>query len=91
MALSLAVAAGSRIQVGESILTVLRTARGRHIQIDVDGKEFYLTDQERVKILPEVFVSYGSPYAELSEFQGLRIAFEAPRSIKITRLDRATV
>lgn len=89
MALSLGISVGSRIQIGDKVMTVVDALRGRSILVEVEGLSYVITDQCKVEVLPGVFVFFGSPTTSLQSFNGLRLAFEAPRSIKIMRLEDA--
>lgn len=86
MALSLGIGVGSRISIGGKTLTVLDAMRGQSILVEVDGVCHVVTDQCKVEVLPQVFVFFGAPTTTLQNFNGLRLAFEAPREIKIVRL-----
>lgn len=87
MALSLGVAAGSKIKVGSDIVEVVSVVGTAHVQIGVRGQSYLITDCERTEILPNVFVSCGRN--DDRQFGGAgfsRLAFEAPRSIDIKRI-----
>jgi hypothetical protein len=86
VALSIGVTAGSQIRVGDEIVKVLEVLRGKAIRVEVDGKQHVITDQQRTEVLPDVFLTYGAPGPNLKEFKGSRLAFEAPKDLKITRL-----
>lgn len=88
MALSIGVQRGSKIKVGQRLLTVLDLEPMVHVLVDVDGHRHAVTDKQRTEIMPGVFLSLGlnpgrkpPPWAAPSA----RLAFEAPRSIEITR------
>jgi sRNA-binding carbon storage regulator CsrA len=81
MALSLGIKVGSLIHVGEHAVKVLSVSADI-IEISVDGgSPVLVTEQKREKILDEVYVSLGVG----STGTGSRLAFDAPRSIPITR------
>jgi len=50
-----------------------------------DGEELLITDQKATKSLPKVSVSSGVRRGGLGN--GNRLAFDAPKSIEITRLE----
>lgn len=84
MALSLGVRVGSLLTVGNTEVKVEEIGPGQRITLSLLGKSRLITDQERIEILPDVFVSMGmgsSPNGSPAH----RLAFEAPRSIEIKR------
>lgn len=85
MALSIGVAAGSRIDVAGHLLEVKSISDPNLIVITVDGgPSIMLQAEERNQILPGVFVFSG-----IGEQGGNnRIAFEAPQEVRILRLGR---
>lgn len=86
MALSLGVSVGSEITIGPvNRLKVLDIIGGTQVKIEVGGNQFLIDDQERQEVLPEVFVSCGLS-APTRGTHTSRLAFEAPRSIKIDRV-----
>jgi hypothetical protein len=86
MALSIGVHVGSRIKVGQKVLTVHEIIRPDAVSVSVDdGPQFILSDQYSTEIAPEVRVFCGM--ARNSEHQASRLAFEAPRSVKINRIE----
>lgn len=89
MALSIGVSVGSQIRIGRHKLKVEDAIRGKMIAVRVDGKPYTITDQCSVEVAPEVFVSYGAPRGKGASFNGLRLALEAPTSMKIVRMDDA--
>lgn len=89
MALSIGVSAGSRIKVGGKTVHVRKILTPVLLVLTVDdGDEILVSDKERVKIMPDVFVfaGVGSPKGD-GQGVGNRLAFEAPRSIAIHRLE----
>lgn len=84
MALSIGVQKGSKILVGGTPVNVTDIAYGHSVRLQVDDDEFLITEQERTEILPEVFVSYGKNPEKMNQ-PSARLAFEAPRSIRILR------
>lgn len=84
MALSLGVRKGSTIKVGGDVVTVTDVVKADEVHVRVRETNFTVTDKERTQILPDVFVFCGSKDA----FQkgNSRLAFEAPRRIRIERL-----
>lgn len=86
MALCLGVKAGDRISVGVSELVVDALLTDGTIFITVENEQYQITDKRREEILPSVFVSCGlAASARRDKFS--KLAFEAPRSIKIMRQD----
>lgn len=84
MALSLGIRTGDTLTVGTSSVTVVSVGPGQRAVLRVGAVQKLVTDQERVEILPSVFVSMGmgrSPNGAPTH----RLAFEAPRSIIIRR------
>lgn len=85
MGLSLGVKKGLRIKVGSAMVAIQKVENHNLITVDVDGKEYVITDQERVEVLPSVFLSCGQ-----KDLRGTatysRLLFEAPRTIRIERL-----
>lgn len=88
MALSLGVAVGNKISVGQSLIRVDQIDEGTKVHITVDDKSsFIIDDSERQEILPNVFVSCGlSSASRGGNFS--RLAFEAPFHIKINRIKK---
>lgn len=86
MALSLGVKAGSRIKIGEHVLQVLKVEDEVRITIQMNDRQYVITDVERQLIAPEVYVSCGSQKGKGLPDYG-RLAIEAPRRIPINRLD----
>ena len=87
MALSLGVSVGEKLFVGDSVVIVratFSTPKTKIIQVSVDdGPVVQLTELSSVKLLPEVraFVGKGPRQSR----GGYRIAFDAPRHIRIHR------
>jgi hypothetical protein len=74
---------GTKILVGEKMLEVRRITAPGVIVCQLDkGPEFIVTEVERTQIMPDVFVQAAEPNPAI----GARLTFEAPRSIKISRL-----
>lgn len=84
MALSIGVRKGSKIKVGECMLEVLALPETNQITVSFDGKQHTLTDEERILLAPDVYASVGKTDASLGVHYS-RIAFEAPRRIRIER------
>lgn len=84
MALSLGVSVGDKIMVGKVPITILSIASPNIIGLDVGGQTFFVSDAERVEILPEVWVQSGLPERRFRSES--RLAFEAPREIRIERV-----
>jgi hypothetical protein len=93
MALSLGIHQGMKIQIGpDFVTTIVEIARGSAIRVTGQNqKEFLITDKQRTEVFPEVYMSYGSPTADLHDFRGTRLAIDAPRSMKITRITNERV
>ena len=87
MALSLGVRKNQRIKIGESVLTVLEIVSSAIVRISFGGKEYLVSDLERVKLGDEIYVQVGLSPTGATRYT--RLAFEAPRRIKINRLDVA--
>lgn len=84
MALCLGVEVGDRISIAASELSVDALLSDGTIFVTVEGEQFQLTDKRREEILPSVFVSCGvSASSRRDKFS--KLAFEAPRHIKIMR------
>ncbi|MFY9724638.1 MAG: hypothetical protein WB579_00530 [Bryobacteraceae bacterium] len=84
MALSLGVKKGSKILVGDHCVQVKNMVPPDMIVISVDdGEEVLVSDQYKSQILPDVLVFSGIG----QNGGGNRLAFDAPKSIKIKRLD----
>lgn len=82
MALLVGVSTGTRILVGKSVVTV-RDIQDKVMCLQVgNGPDIFVTNKERVEILPQVFVFVGEGHLPNT---GDRLAFEAPRSIQILR------
>ena len=85
MALSLGIKPNSKFQIGDKTMVVLDVGPGQRALVEVDGKKMSITDTHRTEVVPNVFVSYG-PHRTSSGLSSHRLAFEAPRSIVISRL-----
>lgn len=89
MALSIGVKAGSRIKFGQRVLEVLHVEDGRRIQVKVTGedenRQYLITEEQRTLIGPETYVFCGVG-KDWHDPAFSRIAFEAPRAIKINRV-----
>ncbi len=84
MALSLGVSEGSKIEVGANMVTVRRIITSTLIVVAVDGgPDVTVSEQEKIELMPGVFVFAGVGGSGL----GNRLAFEAPRSVNIRRLE----
>lgn len=92
MALSIGVKAGSKIKFGHSLLTVLSVDDGKRIEIEVQGahpsdrRYYMITEEQRTEIAQDVYVFCGADSKRWSEKEFSRIAFEAPRAIRINRV-----
>lgn len=88
MALSIGVQRGSKIKIGDKLLTVIDLEPRVHVLVDVDGQTHSVTDKRRIEIAPGVFLSLGmNPSGKTPKWvpPSARLAFEAPRSVEITR------
>lgn len=90
MALSIGVKRGSQIRVfteaWESLVKVKAVEALDSIVVDVDGRTYTITDLERQEVLPQVLLSCGRSGQSGSQGGYSRLAFEAPRSIRIERI-----
>jgi hypothetical protein len=85
MALSIGVQKGSKLLVGGETIEIVDIVYGHSMDVRVQGAIHHVTDQERTLIMPDVYVSYGKNLKRPGQ-PGARLAFEAPRSIRINRL-----
>lgn len=89
MALSIGVIRGSEIRIGDSLLLVGSISQ-TVVLVTVDGgASIPITDRERKEILPDVFLSLGKIVG--AGGGNTRLAFEAPKSIKIKRWEMVKV
>jgi len=80
MALSLGLHVGESIYIGDSKLT-LKTIKGvSHYIIEFEGNTFSITPSKGTEVSKDVFISAGVGVSSLA-----RLAFSAPRSIRILR------
>jgi hypothetical protein len=84
MALSLEVTQGSKIKIGQHMLEVGEITKGTHITATYKGQTHLITTEERTELEDGVFVSCGSKPQKHHE-KRTRLAFEAPRNVKINR------
>lgn len=85
MALSIGVRGGKRVRIGKHILTILEVIAPDKVRVAFNGREFLVTDLERVKLMEDVYVSCGKADNVVYEAY-TRLAFEAPREIRIERI-----
>ena len=85
MALSLGISVGESLTIGESNLKVINIVKGYIFTMDVDGREYTVADQEKVEILPQVYVRSGLDRDKAFAQRSGRLAIDAPRSIAIRR------
>lgn len=86
MALSIGVKAGRKICIGGThMLCVREILAPNQVRITFDDKEMLVTDLERTELMAEVFVSCGLSDSQPGS-QYTRLAFEAPRVIRIERV-----
>ena len=83
--LSIGVSVGSKIAIGKSVVEVRNISTyPPMIIISVDGKEDTLiTGEDQKEIIPHVFAQVGVGERGASN----RLAFEAPRRIRISRIE----
>jgi AICAR transformylase/IMP cyclohydrolase PurH len=95
MALSIGVYRGMKIKVGSEMIRVADVQEdGRKVVLDVGTRQYTISENERVEIMPEVFVFCGVYDGIITKWttdEGdtvvhSRLAFEAPRSIRINRM-----
>jgi hypothetical protein len=87
-ALSLGVQAGSKIKIGKSVLSVLQVLNtGLQVRVFVRGRFYTISDDERVEVLPNVFIFCGvSAGRGWNMPNKSKLAIEAPTDILIDRL-----
>lgn len=90
VALSLGVQAGSRIKVGLAVVKVIEILNnGLEVVLEAGGNRFVVNDEEKKEILPSVFVFCGiSAWMYWDQPYKSKLAFDAPRSIAINRINR---
>ncbi len=82
MALSIGVSVGSRIDVGGHLVQVKALVSPNVVVITVDrGDDIVISEEKTVEILPNVKVQSG--------LGGNRLAFDAPKTIRISRVESA--
>lgn len=82
MALSIGVSVGSKIDIAGSILKVRALVHPNLIVVGVnDGPDIVIEAEARKEVLPNVFVFTGIGA------NANRLAFEAPRNIRISRIE----
>ncbi|WP_158934115.1 hypothetical protein [Burkholderia sp. S171] len=87
MALSLGVQAGSQVKIGSSILHILKISNGgKSISVKLNDQTFDVGNQQKIEILPSVFVICGV-VGDWDSSSKSRLALDAPRSVKIERVD----
>lgn len=85
MSLILGVSKGEKIFINEVVIDVINTASDmKQIEISIEGNKYTLNDKSFIEIYPEVFAAVGKPRYETSDTL-IRIAIDAPRSMKILR------
>jgi hypothetical protein len=86
MALSIGIKKNSRVLVGGShLLVVKEIIAPTQVRVEFDERSILVTDLERAKLMDDVFVSCGLlPPNSTNHYS--RLAFEAPREIRIERL-----
>jgi sRNA-binding carbon storage regulator CsrA len=88
MSLSLGVRTGGQIKIGDDMLTVSSVARdGLTVRVNVRGREYQLSDEEKTEVLPDVYVFCGvSAHTPWGLPFRSKLAFDAPRVIQIDRI-----
>ena len=87
MSLSIGVQKGFRIKIGDEVIRAIEIDYGRSVMmIEVGPRTHRITDDAKVEILPSVFVRYGKNRDRL-DVMATRLAFDAPRHVKISRCD----
>jgi hypothetical protein len=87
MALSIGVSVGSKVDVGGHVVQVKTLVRPNKIVVTVDNGAEIVINESRTQILPTVFVFVGIGQVQQQKKQGgNRLAFEAPKSIRISRI-----
>jgi hypothetical protein len=90
MALSLGVKRGARILIGGQLLIVKSILAANKILIQFGDKDALVTDLQRTELMPDAYVSAGQPDdGEDTPPVYTRLAFEAPRAIRIERIPDA--
>jgi hypothetical protein len=95
MALSIGVHRGMRIKVGAEMLRVTDVQQeGREVRLEIGDRQYTISDKQRTEIAPSVFVFCGVYDGIITNWttdEGdkvlhSRLAFEAPRAIRINRM-----
>lgn len=94
MALVIGVRVGGKVRIGSkhaiedgtnSVLTLTRVrSLTEEVGVDVDGKDFTITDKQTIEVLPRVRVSLGTGQREFEQ-EYVRLVFDAPVNIRILR------
>jgi hypothetical protein len=85
MALSIGVKKGSRVMINHlHEVEVTEILPSNRMRLTYREKTYEVSDVERTQIDTEVFVSSGRGHTPSNSYR--RLAFEAPRSIRIERL-----
>ena len=64
MALVIGVRRGSRVYIGDTMLTVLALRGYEYARVEIDGKGFDISDREATEVCPNVLISCGAPSPE---------------------------
>lgn len=87
MALSIGIVPGSKIKVGNSVIRVDSVMNSNLVGLSLDGGPvFMVSDNEKTEVMPQVMVSCGVKAAREASHMS-RLAFDAPRSISINRIE----
>ncbi|KVR21706.1 hypothetical protein WK13_34780 [Burkholderia ubonensis] len=84
MALSIGVSRGSVIRVGDEELHVVSIQSRGSMTVEFRGQQYNVTDQERVELMEDTFVSCGLSAHDPNARH--RLAFEAPNHVRIKKL-----
>lgn len=84
MALSLGVHEGSKIKVGDVLVSVQTIVNGNEVEILYGDQQHLITDSERTEVAPNIFISCGVRDNRFPNHS--RLAFEAARNVPITRI-----
>jgi hypothetical protein len=84
-ALSLGVRRGREILIGDRKLVVEEVLGANRVRVVFDGRRILVTDHQKEELMPGVTVQAGMPNSGRKSPE-TRLAFEAPRSVKIVRV-----
>lgn len=82
MALTLSLAEGDVVYVGDTPVKMTKIVRDEHFVLEIDGDAFDVVGHRGIEIVPRVVVSAGNR----CEWEGeAQVVFTAPRDIRILR------